>query len=310
MAGIAVDEVGLIPDDGDLGFEIPEDEEGLLALANSGEYNSGGETSETDTVEASGAEPEVEPVADQEPEPQQTDAERRAEAAEARLKMLEEQVARYQQSQADKGQEQQPVQAAPDEDALLSPEERAKVAALEDEYGGEFAGIARQNMILQKQVMETTRYVQDAMRREREVEERSVQQAIEANPVMSAWQKEGGQKWTQVGQVHEMLSRMDQGYAAKSWAEKIPDLERRASVIFGGGKSPSSPNQQSVAARNSDTRQMPSTAPVSLSNIPGGTPAKGEEDIDVTTLGGAEMQETMMRMAQAGKLDEFLGGIH
>lgn len=42
MAGIAVDEVGLIPDDGDLGFEIPEDEEGLLALANSGEYNSGG----------------------------------------------------------------------------------------------------------------------------------------------------------------------------------------------------------------------------------------------------------------------------
>lgn len=242
----------------------------------------------------------------------------RARAAEERLKALEAELEAAKKPATPAEPNPSATPAAPQGD--LSEAIKAKAEKMRSDWGDDIAEQYLENERLKLEITEirnslktqgeTTQHLKQSYETEQaakaRTEEEQIQDAIDANPALAAWQADQQSNWFDLSvQLHQMLMQTDSKYASLGWAERFSALPAKVNALY-GAPLPKAPEPKPTAAAveaqakaklDAATRE----APASMTDIPAGTPAETSESTKLESMSGADIQAHFDKLAKDPK---------
>lgn len=223
------------------------------------------------------------------------------EAAEAQVKTEADARARAEaqlaelQAKLDAAQAGVPVTAAADS-VTLTPEELAEMQE-------NFPVMAKAFKAMQTELDRVQSAAATQQQTQQAVQQgevsKSVQDLIDANPKLSHLQASDPVAWKRAVEIDDQL-RSNPATANLPMAERFTKAAAAYEAIYGAINAPSTATQKDAAPSKSVTdvlAQAKPTAPLSLSDLPGGSAVASSEVGNLENLSGAEISNNLMKMS-------------
>ena len=229
---------------------------------------------------------------------------------EAELKALREQT-----KEAPKPADPAPAEAGKDE---VPTHVLEKAEALRKDWGDHFAEqfvenyklsqqVAAQNKVLEE--LRTSRANEIAQRQQ--TEETEIADAVANSPTLVLWESQPDSGWFGKSvELHTTLMKIDPGYAAASWADRMQVLPGKMKALYPDAPTvePAPDSKKIVADKVTEAtaKAKEKSVPTSISDIRGGEGEANEQPAKkLDLMSGDELQAFMNNMAPAD-LEKFL----